>query len=50
MKLHQPKTLVGREFTDLTVIRRTAKRQGGHIIWECRCICGRHSLVRTTRL
>lgn len=45
-----PEDLVGLTFDDLKVVRKTTERQGGHVIWECKCICGRKTRVRTTRL
>jgi len=42
--------LNGREFGDLTVVEKTNERQGGHIMWLCRCMCGRLVKVRTTCL
>lgn len=45
-----PPTLIGKVFNDLTVVRKTTERQNGHVIYECRCICGNTTRVRGTRL
>lgn len=47
---HDPPSLVGITCHDLTVVRKTTERQNGHIIYECRCVCGRLTRVRATRL
>jgi len=41
---------IGRKFGKLTVVCKTTERQGGHVIWLCRCVCGKTTRVRTTRL
>jgi len=50
LQVHDPPSLVGQEINDLTVLRKTTERQDGHVIYECRCICGRKTRVRATRL
>lgn len=42
--------LVDQIFNDLLVKRRTTERQNGHVIYECKCVCGRITRVRATRL
>lgn len=49
LKLYPP-TLVGQTINDLTVLRKTTERQSGHVIYECRCVCGRKTRVRAKRL
>ena len=34
------RNIVGQRFGKLTVIRPTERRNGGSILWECRCDCG----------
>ncbi len=55
LKLHRaghdpPNSLVGTTCNDLTVKRKTTERQGGHVIYECECICKRKCRVRATRI
>ncbi len=45
-----PLSLVYQTFNDLTVVRKTTERQDGHVIYECRCVCGQLTRVRATRL
>ncbi len=47
---HDPPNLIGTKCNDLTVKRKTTERQGGHVIYECECICGRKCRVRATRI
>jgi hypothetical protein len=43
--------LSGRRFGKLVAVRRTDKRdKNGQAFWECRCDCGRSTLVRTESL
>lgn len=42
--------LRGQKFGRLTVIEKTNKRQGGRIIWKCRCDCGNIVDVNGTSL
>ena len=41
MKMIIMNDLTGRHFGRLTIIKKTTKRQGGHIIWKALCICGK---------
>lgn len=45
-----PLDLRGRVFGRLTVLRRTAKRRAGSILWLCRCTCGKNLLVKSSSL
>lgn len=42
--------LIGRKFGRLTAVRGLEKRQGGDVIWLCRCDCGNLTEVRTSHL
>lgn len=42
--------LKGKVFGSLTVIRRVETVRGTHVTWECRCICGRLTTIRSNRL
>lgn len=41
---------IGDKFGKLTVESATALRKGGHIVWRCRCDCGRDILLDTWTL
>lgn len=41
--------LKDKKFFWLTVLSEGG-RQGGHVLWRCRCVCGRITQVRATRL
>jgi len=34
------KNITGQKFGRLTALKPTPERQGGYIVWECRCDCG----------
>ena len=34
------KNLIGSQYGRLTVVAQTSKRLRGHVLWECKCICG----------
>jgi hypothetical protein len=40
----------GQVYDDLYVMEKTDRRQGGHVIWQCRCQCGRITYVTAYRL
>lgn len=42
--------LTGRQFGKLTVIRKTASRRNGFVVWECMCQCGNTTTVTTNNL
>ena len=42
--------LTGQRFGLLTVVRKTDKRQGSSVIWECKCDCGKTAFVSTIML
>lgn len=39
------KNLTGQAFGRLTAVRSTQDRQRGEVVWECRCSCGKETLV-----
>ena len=44
-------SLIGERFGNLVVVGDTTKRNSrGEILWDCRCECGQHSTVRTSKL
>jgi hypothetical protein len=40
----------GREFGRLTVVRKLQRTSGGHIEWECKCVCGKLVPVSNSNL
>ena len=42
--------LTGQRFGKLIAVRPTGERQGGHIVWECKCDCGKTTLVHANNL
>lgn len=44
------KDLVGQRFGRLTVISELSERQNGHILWSCRCDCGKQIKVNSCNL
>lgn len=42
--------LTGQRFDRLTAIKKTAKRQNGHIVWKCLCDCGATRYVTSNNL
>jgi hypothetical protein len=52
LKIYRPPVdeFIGKQFGNLTVVAKTNERQTGHVMWKCRCICGKFTRVRTTRL
>lgn len=42
--------LAGQEFGKLTVIKRAPSDKRGQTMWECRCICGKTTIVRASSL
>ena len=37
--------LTGKQFNRLTVIKKTRERRLGQVMWLCKCICGKNTLV-----
>lgn len=37
--------IAGRKFSRLTVLKQTGRRSGAHVVWLCRCDCGKRTLV-----
>lgn len=50
MKERKRENLAGQKFGELTVIRDTCERNGGHIIYKCRCSCGNTSYSQACHL
>ena len=46
----QTADLTGKQFTYLTVLRQSNKRRNNKILWECECVCGKHTLVTSQDL
>lgn len=46
----QAEDLTGRQFGDLTVLRRVENDEAGKVCWLCRCSCGNESVVRALKL
>ncbi|MDY6153313.1 MAG: hypothetical protein SPI06_07870 [Terrisporobacter sp.] len=42
------KSLEGKKFGRLTVIKQTNKRKNGNIVWQCECNCGSNVIVYAT--
>ena len=42
--------LIGQTFNYLTVIEKTDKREGGSVLWRCRCKCGEETFASTRGL
>jgi dTDP-4-amino-4,6-dideoxygalactose transaminase len=42
--------LTGRKIGDITVVRRSGYNIHGHIMWECRCECGKSYRLESTNL
>ena len=42
--------LIGRRFGRLTIIEKTEKRDGGHIIWKAICDCGKETYPNSNNL
>ena len=42
--------LTGQRFGRLVAIKITPERQGGRVVWECKCDCGETTLVTTEHL
>ncbi len=42
--------LTGQQFGKLTVLRKTASRRSGFVVWECICQCGNTTAVTTNNL
>ena len=43
--------LIGKRFGRLVVLEKTGKRtKAGHVIWKCRCDCGKETSVRSDSL
>jgi hypothetical protein len=42
--------LVGKRFGRLIVVSKTDKRSFGHVVWRCRCDCGKYNDVLTGNL
>lgn len=53
-KQHAPKNqaedLTGRQFGELTVIRRAENNKSGRVCWICRCSCGKECTVQALKL
>ena len=45
-----PLRLLNKKFGKLTVLRQTAERRNGAIMWECMCDCGRTKEARGSHL
>jgi hypothetical protein len=50
MTKHNYKEISGHVFGRLTVVANSGTNTNGDVMWECRCVCGRLSIVRGTRL
>ena len=35
------KNLIGQKFNKLLVLEKTSQREGGSIVWKCKCDCGK---------
>ena len=44
------KDLVGKVFSELTVVGPTEQRKNGAVVWECSCSCGKTTYVQTGNL
>ena len=44
------KDITGQRFGKLVVVKKTDERRSGHVMWECKCSCGKTSLARTCSL
>ena len=42
--------IAGQRFGKLIAVRPTAQRLSGHIVWECRCDCGKTTFVTANNL
>lgn len=42
--------LEGKTFGYLTVLKKSDRRVSNKIMWECKCVCGKHSYVNTQSL
>lgn len=41
-----PSQMLGKRYGAWTVLERAGKDKGGHILWVCRCDCGREAVVQ----
>lgn len=48
--LQRPKDMTGERYGALTVVRPTDQRQGGSVVWECLCDCGKTVFASRTDL
>ena len=48
--LFQHSDLTGQVFGSLTALHATMNRQGGRVVWLCRCSCGNEILVSSKKL
>ncbi len=46
----QAEDLTGRQFGELTVLRRAENDKSGRVTWLCRCSCGNETVVQALRL
>ena len=46
----QAEDLTGRQFGDLTALRRVENDKRGKVCWLCRCSCGKESVVQASQL
>lgn len=42
--------ITGKQFNDLTVVKRVENAKGGVAVWKCLCVCGNTTLVRGSNL
>ena len=44
------KNLIGQKFNRLLVLEKTSQREGGSIVWKCKCDCGKECYASTRGL
>ena len=44
------KNLIGQKFNKLLVLEKTSQREGGSIVWKCKCDCGKECFASTRGL
>lgn len=44
------KDITGQRFGNLVAVKPTGERKNGHVIWECKCDCGKTSYARKSSL
>jgi hypothetical protein len=42
------KNLIGQKFNKLLVLEKTSQREGGSIVWKCKCDCGKECFASTS--